>query len=363
MSEFGLLKTFARELVSLETSARVPEPDLVMEDPEKVAAFTRAGREDGVMAPVYLYHCAQICSVIRPNETVVDLGCGPATQLAMVARLNPETNFIGIDLSDEMLDRARAHCKEQGLKNVTFQKGDITALSDLPDASCDAVMSTVVLHQLPNLRAFHKCLEAARRILKPGGGLYMVDFGHLKSERSIDYFAYQYADRQPELFTIDYLNSLRAAFHLSDWQKAAAVHFAKDATLYSTMVMPFMVALKSRVRRPLTGDVASSLLAMRKEMPVWHQKDFRDLAFFFRFGGLKCPMPWRSILRISSPEAGSVHHQALKGCRTERDCTRERPRPIRPGKTTASVEHPSSASKVCPMAWAFSAVRRSDQRC
>src|SRR5204863_5016089 len=98
-----------REAMTRERSARAPEPDLVMDDPDKVTAYTRAGREDGVMAPVYLFHCAQICDVIRPGDTVVDLGCGPATQLAMVARLNPEVRFTGIDLSDEMLDRARAH--------------------------------------------------------------------------------------------------------------------------------------------------------------------------------------------------------------------------------------------------------------
>ena len=101
MLNTALIGTFLREATARERTQRVPEPDLVMDDPEKVAAFTRAGREDGVMAPVYLFHCAQICEVIRPGDRVVDLGCGPGTQLAMVARLNPDAHFLGIDLSAE----------------------------------------------------------------------------------------------------------------------------------------------------------------------------------------------------------------------------------------------------------------------
>ncbi len=43
--------------------------------------------------------------------------------------------------------------------------------------------------------------QEAARVLKPSGGLYVSDFGRLKSTRSVDYFAYQHQDRQPELFT------------------------------------------------------------------------------------------------------------------------------------------------------------------
>ena len=183
MPSLPVLKTLARELVSRERSPRRTEPDLVMDDPEKVAAYTRAGREDGVMAPVYLFHCAQVCEVIRPGDTVVDLGCGPATQLAMVARLNPDVRFVGVDLSEEMLERARAYGAEQGLGNVAFQQADVTDLGFLGDASVDAVFSTVALHHLPDVDHLQRTFAEVARVLRPGGGLYLVDFGHLKSEK------------------------------------------------------------------------------------------------------------------------------------------------------------------------------------
>jgi SAM-dependent methyltransferase len=291
MPSLPVLKTLARELVSRERSPRRTEPDLVMDDPEKVAAYTRAGREDGVMAPVYLFHCAQVCEVIRPGDTVVDLGCGPATQLAMVARLNPDVRFVGVDLSEEMLERARAYGAEQGLGNVAFQQADVTDLGFLGDASVDAVFSTVALHHLPDVDHLERTFAEVARVLRPGGGLYLVDFGHLKSEKSIEYFAYQYSDRQPELFTLDYLYSLRAAFPLADFQRLTDRHLAGRARVYSTFLMPFMVVVKSPPRAgEVPQGVRAGLAALRAALPSYHRTDLQDLRTFFRLGGLASPL-------------------------------------------------------------------------
>ncbi|HDZ78663.1 MAG TPA: class I SAM-dependent methyltransferase [Gammaproteobacteria bacterium] len=291
MPSLSVLRTLLREATAREHSPRVNEPDLVMDDPEKVAAYTRAGREDGVMAPVYLFHCAQICEIIRPGDNVVDLGCGPATQLVMVARLNSGTQFVGVDLSPGMLDKARSLVTEQALSNVELRTEDITRLSSFADASVDAVMSTVALHHLPDLAALECCFKEVNRILKPDGGLYLVDFGHLKSEKSIDYFAHQYADRQPELFTLDYLYSLRAAFSLKDFKHLTDKCFTGQTKIYSTFLMPFMVAVK---RHPEGVDpepgVISQLQEIRDNLPRHHKNDLSDLMTFFRMGGLQSPL-------------------------------------------------------------------------
>lgn len=288
MPNLSLVKTVYRELFTRERSPRVNEPDLVMDDPDKVAAYARAGKEDGVMAPVYLFHCAQICEVIRPGDTVLDLGCGPATQLGMVARVNPECQFIGMDLSPDMLIRARQHLEEQGLTNVSLRQGDITNLASLADRSVDAVMSTVALHHLPDVSYLEKVFSEIRRVLKPGGGVYLVDFGHLKAEKSIESFAYQYADRQAELFTLDYLYSLRAAFALEDFEQLTAKYLATGARVYSTFFMPYMVAVKSPTRLSrLDRARRHQLNKLRYNMPRYHQKDLSDLKVFFRLGGLR----------------------------------------------------------------------------
>ena len=129
------------------------------------------------------------------------------------------------------------------------------------------------------------------RVLRPGGGLYLVDFGHLKSEKSIEYFAYQYSDRQPELFTLDYLYSLRAAFPLADFQRLTDRHLAGRARVYSTFLMPFMVVVKSPPRAgEVPQGVRAGLAALRAALPSYHRTDLQDLRTFFRLGGLASPL-------------------------------------------------------------------------
>jgi len=257
-----------------------------MDDPAKVAAYTRAGREDGVMAPVYLFHTTQMCQVIRPGDTVIDLACGPATQLAQLARLNPDVKFVGIDLSNPMLERAREHIAELHLTNVEFRQGDITELAGIADASVDAVVSSMALHHLPSVESLHRTLRQVKRVLRPGGGIYLADFGRLHSDRSILYFAYQYADRQPELFTLDYLHSLRAAFSVEDFREASRV-FGGAARLARTFGAAFMVSIKSPVRRTLSESLSGELGRLRAAMPPYHKADFRDLKLVFALGGLR----------------------------------------------------------------------------
>lgn len=86
--------------------AREPEPDLVMDDPQQVAAYDEAGSIDGLMSSAYLFHSARVSQVIRGCKEVVDLGCGPAIQRCQIAQLNPSTTFHGLDLSPEMLEKA-----------------------------------------------------------------------------------------------------------------------------------------------------------------------------------------------------------------------------------------------------------------
>lgn len=287
MPSLKLIGTVVCEWFSRERSPRMTEPDLVMDDPERVAAYVKAGRENGVMAPVYLYHAANICEVIRPGDTVVDLACGPANQLAMVARLNPDVNFIGVDLSQPMLDRADELIKHQGLRNVQLLRGNISTLTQFADASIDAVMSTMALHHLPDEETLARTYSEVARILKPGGGVYMVDFGHLKRARSIEYFANQYADRQPELFTEDYLNSLRAAFYLKDIRRAT-LPLKGRAKVYDTWGIPFMAAVKSPVRRQVDSALQQKLLEMARALPDWHKGDFADLKRHFKWHGMSC---------------------------------------------------------------------------
>jgi len=188
-----------------------------------------------------------------------------------------------------MLTQAEALIEAQGLSNVSFQEGDITRLSAFADHSFDAVVSTLSLHHLPTTDMLRQTFAEAARVLKPGGGVYITDFSRMKVRSSIEYFAYQYVDRQPTLFTQDYLNSLLAAFTL-DELRAAGAPLAGRATLSSTWMVPFMASFKSPLRQPANPARHARFKELAEALPACHRSDLADMIRFFRMGGLTSPL-------------------------------------------------------------------------
>jgi arsenite methyltransferase len=286
MPRLSMAPVFLREWLGPRLFPREPEPALVMDDPEQVAAYDYASRIDGVMAAAYLFHSARASQVISSCTTVLDLGCGPAVQLGQIAALNPYVQFIGVDLSGPMLERAGKLIAEKGLTNVRCRRDDITTLSTIESQSVDGVISTMVMHHLPTSEHLHWCFSQIARVLKPGGALYVVDFGRLKCLPSVLYFAYQNAKHQPHLFSLDFERSLRAAFLPEDFEQALRHSLAGRARVYSTYKVPFLVLIKSE-DRPLTPDVIAHLKAMRDGLPRRYRRDLDDLRTFFSLGGLR----------------------------------------------------------------------------
>ena len=109
---------------------------------------------------------------LHDGETVLDLGSGAGADVLISARrVAPTGKAIGLDMTDEMLELARANAKEAGVENVEFVKGYLEALP-LPDASVDVIISNCVI----NLSADKpKTLAEAARVLRPGGRFAVSD--------------------------------------------------------------------------------------------------------------------------------------------------------------------------------------------
>ncbi|KAB2968668.1 class I SAM-dependent methyltransferase [Zoogloea sp.] len=281
----ALIPVFLRELLVERSLPREPEPDLVMDDPEQVAAYAEAGRIDGVMAASYLFHSARISQTIQGARSVLDLGCGPATQLSQIAQLNPDIQFTGIDLSPTMLSDAEAHVRNLGLKNVRFIEGDITTLEKVGDASMDGVISTMALHHLPKLELLANTFKSVRRVLTPGGAVYLTDFGRLKSLKSVIFFAYMNARYQPHLFSLDYERSLRAAFVKEEFETLASQFLPAGIKVHSTFKVPFLVIVKSP-DRGLTDALRTQIGKLYRELRPRYRRDLDDMRRFFGMGGL-----------------------------------------------------------------------------
>ncbi|MFT3997408.1 MAG: metalloregulator ArsR/SmtB family transcription factor [Asticcacaulis sp.] len=156
---------------------------------------------------------AAIASLIgdAPFDTIVDLGTGSGRMLSLLA---PRAQYaVGLDLSQQMLNIARARTREAGLTGIDFRHGDILA-TRLNAQSADVVVIHQVLHFLADPA---QALKEAARLLKPGGRLLIVDFAPHRLEVMRD----EYQHRRLGIGDDD----------MDHWRKAAGLEVQQSLSL------------------------------------------------------------------------------------------------------------------------------------
>jgi arsenite methyltransferase len=130
-------------------------------------------------------------ALLRPGETVLDIGSGGGIDTILAAhRVGPDGKAIGLDVVEQMLERARGHAAEAGVDGWTeFLEGEMEDIP-LPDGSVDVVISNGVL----NLSARKsRALAEIFRVLGPGGRISLADLtveGELPPEVANDQSAW-----------------------------------------------------------------------------------------------------------------------------------------------------------------------------
>lgn len=147
---------------------------------------------------------------IKEGDVVLDLGCGAGIDAILAAKkVGEKGKVIGVDITEEMVKKAKENAKKRGIKNVEFLLGEIENLP-LKENAVDTIITNCVINLTPDKA---KTFSEAYRVLKPGGKIYLSDIVLLEelSEEQKNDEDLLSGCVAGALLKKDYLNKIRSA--------------------------------------------------------------------------------------------------------------------------------------------------------
>jgi SAM-dependent methyltransferase len=169
-----------REEIRTKYVEVIDHPDATFHFHTGLRAAANAGYRDEWLAGLPTSSIASFAGVAnpfhwglpRPGERVVDVGSGAGLDSMIAANaVGPEGSVVGVDMTPQMLGRARAGAREAGIANVEFREGLAEELP-IEDGWADLVISNGVINLVPDKLGAYR--EIAR-VLKPGGRVQVAD--------------------------------------------------------------------------------------------------------------------------------------------------------------------------------------------
>ena len=276
-----ILKICCREnFVSQAISPRINEPSMAMTLEDQVKGFEIASSHEGPLAPVQCFAAMTASKAIVNAKKILDLGSGTGHVITKMAYINPDKQFIALDLSPGMLEEAKKLAKNMNLKNIEFRLGDMTDLTQFENENIDAVTSSLALHHLRSAEDLTKTFCEVKKIIGNSGMFSFYDVGRLKSKESITDLISLHNNHTP-VYVEDTINSYQAAFVKEDFDNALKVSgLWHQANLKATMLTPTFIKANS-LHYALGEQQQKRLKELVSKMSFKNRSFFQILRFYF----------------------------------------------------------------------------------
>jgi ubiquinone/menaquinone biosynthesis C-methylase UbiE len=220
-------QTFSRQ-----TLERVPEPEPITDQPENVLQY------DQVMSTkLAIAYAVSLEIIYRARSepfggSAIDLACGPGHFSLCLAKHLKLDSLVGVDLSEPMIQTAKANAEKQHLPQCTFQLEDVTQLESIESNEFDLCTFADAAHHMPDLGTVGKVFAELDRITRPEGLVFVMDLVRLNTKELTDSYVnllgHDYHRRGLSAFCADFHNSMHAAWTPTDLTSAIPVRSRRN---------------------------------------------------------------------------------------------------------------------------------------
>lgn len=172
------VKKHYRDLITGKKSSCCSPPTLEEGMKGRMAQLAGYGEEERSQVPeeAYLnsFGCGNpmVYAEVKSGEVVLDLGSGAGLDVLLASKkVGPNGRVIGLDMTSEMIEKAKENVSKAGVKNVEFRLGEMENMP-IEDGSVDWIISNCVINLSPDKK---KVFQEAFRVLKPEGKMLISD--------------------------------------------------------------------------------------------------------------------------------------------------------------------------------------------
>lgn len=188
---------------------------------------------------------AQSAVAVGPSAgLILDAGTGTARIPMILAKLRPNWQIIGIDLSENMLKVGQQNIEQAGLQaQIKLEQVDAKQMP-YPDHYFDAIISNSIVHHLPDPAQF---FQEVKRVLKPNGGMFLRDLlrpdDDQTAQKLVETYAAECNEYQKQLF----FQSFKAAFTIEELQQMIEGAGLENVNIYQSSDRHWTAERKSKL--------------------------------------------------------------------------------------------------------------------